>query len=111
MKTRYKRMLSVMKVKEELAPAVVDKLWSLYILECSDGSLYTGVTNDLERRVEQHNAGTASKYTRVRRPVVLVYHEVCGTRTAALVRECRVKELPRKEKVKLIGQMPAVKGA
>lgn len=76
--------------------------WFLYILECSDGSLYTGVTKNIERRLAQHNAGTASKYTRVRRPVTLKYIEECGTRAQALVRECGVKELPRSDKLDLI---------
>ncbi len=103
MKTRYKQMLKVMQAKGETPAPGPEKTWSLYILECSDGSLYTGVTNDLERRVGQHNAGTASKYTRTRLPVSLVYHEQCGSRTAALVGECRVKEMSRKQKVRLIG--------
>ncbi len=101
MNPRYKKMLGIMK-ERDTTPVSPEKAWSLYILRCSDGTLYTGVTNNLERRIGQHNAGTASKYTRVRRPVSLVYHELCGSRTAALVRECQVKELPRKAKLRLI---------
>ena len=79
-----------------------DKPWFLYIMECSDGSFYTGITNDIERREQQHNDGTASRYTRSRRPVELRYHERCGTRSQALIRECSVKLLSRKEKVELV---------
>jgi putative endonuclease len=97
-KPKYKKMIRGM--KEESPPP--EKQWHLYILECSDGSLYTGITNDLDRRLGKHNAGTASKYTRVRRPVVLKFTEPCGTRVQALVRECQVKELPRSKKLELI---------
>jgi predicted GIY-YIG superfamily endonuclease len=76
--------------------------WLVYILECSDGSFYTGVTNDIERRCEQHNEGLASRYTRSRRPVLLRYAEPQPTRSAALIRECAVKLLTRKEKENLI---------
>ena len=76
--------------------------WFLYILECNDGSFYTGITNDMDRRFKMHNDGKASKYTRTRRPVKLLYQESCKGRTNALVRECAVKELPRKKKEELI---------
>ncbi len=76
--------------------------WSLYILQCGDGSLYTGVTNDLNRRFEMHSRGKGSKYTRSHLPVDLVYSEVCGTRVEALVREMKVKSLPRGKKEILI---------
>ena len=76
--------------------------WCLYILRCNDGSFYTGVTNNIDRRFKMHNAGRASKYTRARRPVELLYQEVCGTRTQALVRECFIKAYPRKKKEELI---------
>lgn len=78
--------------------------WVLYILECRDGSLYTGVTTDLDRRLTQHQAGTAARYTRTRRPVRVVYHEPCPDRSAALRRECAVKRLPRAAKLALIGR-------
>ncbi|MBI5525245.1 MAG: GIY-YIG nuclease family protein [Deltaproteobacteria bacterium] len=77
--------------------------WFLYILECGDGSFYTGVTNDIERRVAQHNAGKASRYTRTHLPVKLVYSERCGTRARALVREREIKALPRRKKEALVG--------
>jgi predicted GIY-YIG superfamily endonuclease len=67
-------------------------------VKCSDGTLYTGITNDLQRRLERHNDGTASRYTRSRLPVVLVYREVCRGKSGALKKECRIKSLSRKEK-------------
>lgn len=72
-----------------------------YILRCADGSLYTGWTNDLERRVRAHNAGTASKYTRSRRPVELAYAEAHDGRRAAMRREWEIKRLGRGEKLRL----------
>jgi putative endonuclease len=81
--------------------------WLVYIVECRDGSLYTGITNDLERRVQQHNEGSASRYTRSRRPVVLRYHEQVATRSQALIRECALKLMTVKQKRDLIGARPA----
>jgi putative endonuclease len=72
--------------------------WFLYILKCRDNTFYTGITTDLERRLEQHNNGTASRCTRSRLPVVRVYQETCADRSDALKRECAVKKLTRKEK-------------
>jgi len=94
-------MLKGMQRKEKSGSGIRHDSWFLYILECSDGTLYTGITKDLERRLAQHNAGTASRYTRVRRPVKFVYTDVCENRTAALVRECEVKEKSRDDKLKL----------
>jgi putative endonuclease len=74
----------------------------VYILKCSDGSLYTGWTNDLEKRLAAHNAGTASKCTRPRRPVKLVYSETVESKSEALKREIAIKKLTREQKVKLI---------
>lgn len=74
-----------------------------YILKCSDGSLYTGWTNDLEKRIAAHNAGKGAKYTKSRRPVILVYYEAFETKEEAMQREYRIKRLPRAEKEKLIG--------
>lgn len=73
-----------------------------YILRCADGSLYTGWTNDLEKRLEAHNKGRGSKYTRTRLPVELVYHEQFETRKEAMSREWHIKELSREEKLRLI---------
>lgn len=82
--------------------AAAEPPWFVYILECRDGSLYTGVTNNLERRQHQHNEGTASRYTRSRRPVTLRYQELCGSRSQALIRECSLRLLSRKEKEELV---------
>ena len=76
----------------------------VYILRCADGSLYTGIAVDVARRVTQHNAGRASKYTRSRRPVELVYRERQPDRGAALRREAAIKALPRSAKEALIAR-------
>ena len=73
-----------------------------YIVECSDGTLYTGWTNNLEKRLEAHNAGKGAKYTKTRRPVKLVYQEQFETKEEAMSREYHIKQLSRKEKMKLI---------
>jgi predicted GIY-YIG superfamily endonuclease len=72
--------------------------WSLYILKCGDGTLYTGITNDLDRRVAQHNSGTASRYTRSRLPVTIIHREPCKNRSSALKKEYAMKQLSRTEK-------------
>ena len=76
--------------------------WWVYVLRCADGTLYTGVTTDPARRVAEHNAGTASKYTRSRRPAVLVYREAKRGRGPALRREFAIKALTRRAKEELI---------
>ncbi len=76
--------------------------WIVYILRCQDDSLYTGITKDLDRRIKQHNAGTASRYTRSRRPVTLEYNENCGSHSLALKRELAIKAQSRKAKEALI---------
>ena len=73
-----------------------------YIVKCKDGSLYTGWTNDLEKRIIAHNEGTGAKYTKSRRPVTLVYYETFETKEEAMSREYAIKRLSRKEKEKLI---------
>ena len=73
----------------------------VYLLRCRDGSLYTGITNDLARRLEAHQRGTASAYTRSRRPLALAYQEPQPDRSAALKREAALRRLSRAEKVKL----------
>ena len=75
-----------------------------YMLRCSDGTLYTGWTNNMEKRLETHNAGKGGKYTRVRRPVELVYLEEQQTKQEAMSREMKIKQLTRKEKEALIQQ-------
>ena len=72
------------------------------IVECSDGTLYTGWTNNLEKRLEAHNAGKGAKYTKTRRPVKLVYQEQFETKEEAMSREYHIKQLSRKEKMKLM---------
>jgi len=75
----------------------------LYILECSDNTLYTGITTDIQRRVKEHNSSVkGAKYTRVRRPVKLVYKEEFADRSSASKREAEIKKLSRKEKLALI---------
>ena len=73
-----------------------------YIVECSDGTLYTGWTNNLEKRLEAHNAGKGAKYTKTRRPVKLVYQEQFETKEEAMSREYHIKQLSREEKMKLM---------
>ena len=73
-----------------------------YMLKCSDGTLYTGWTNDLEKRVEAHNSGKGAKYTKARRPVELAYYEEFETKEQAMKREYAIKQLTRKEKENLI---------
>ena len=80
------------------------KPWFVYVLRCADGSLYTGITTDLDRRCRQHNAGTASRYTRGRRPTRLVYHEALASRSLALRRELAIKALSKRQKEALIRQ-------
>ena len=77
-------------------------MWEVYIVRCSTGELYTGCTVDLKRRVKQHNNGSGSKFTRSRRPVVLVYREVCANRSLALRRESQIKRMSRAQKTRLV---------
>lgn len=76
--------------------------WTVYILRCGDGTLYTGCTNDLPRRLEAHRSGKGAKYTRSRPPVSLVYQEAAADKSAALRREIAIKRLRRSEKLALI---------
>lgn len=75
--------------------------WTVYILRCGDGTLYTGVTNDMPRRLAAHNNGKGAKYTRGRGPLALVYSEQHRTRSRAQKREAEIKSLNRAEKIKL----------
>lgn len=78
-------------------------LWHIYILKCSDESLYTGITTDLIRRVDEHNnSAKGAKYTRIRRPVELIYSEGCEDKSSASKREHEIKKLSRIQKLKLI---------
>ena len=78
--------------------------WFVYIVRCADGSLYTGITKDVKRRCQQHNAGTASRYTRSRCPVKLVYHEAHPSQSSALKREAAIKAMTRRGKLTMIQQ-------
>ena len=81
----------------------MEKQWVVYILECADGTLYTGITDDLARRLKAHNTGRGAKYTRGRGPVELRYQEPCADHGMALRREIAIKRLSRAEKRALIG--------
>ena len=76
--------------------------WYLYILRCKDNTLYTGITTDVEKRLEAHRSGKGAKYTRGRAPLELVYRENCGSHSDALKREAEVKKLSRQEKELLV---------
>ncbi len=76
--------------------------WLCYILCCADDTLYTGITNNLQKRLAAHNAGTATKYTRARGPVELVFVESCTDKSSALKREIEIKSRLRAEKLTLI---------
>ena len=102
MHPKYKRMVKKMEADETSGARKPDKGWFLYILRCQGNTFYTGVTKDLKRRLKMHNDGKASKYTRVRRPVKLIYSENCASHAKALVREYKVKDLSREAKKKLI---------
>ena len=81
-------------------------MWFLYVLECNDGSLYTGVTTDVNRRLNEHNTSDrGAKYTKVRRPVRLVWYREYPTRSEAQSEEYRFKKLTRKNKLKIINQL------
>ena len=79
----------------------MEKQWVLYILCCRDGTLYTGITDNLIRRLEQHRNGKGAKYTRGRGPLQVVYLEQCQNHSVALRREIAIKRLSRKEKLNL----------
>ena len=78
-------------------------IWHIYMVRCSDGTLYTGITNDLKKRIEAHNsAKDGARYTRSRRPVKLVYSEQVESKSAAAKLEYQLKKLPRLKKIRLI---------
>jgi len=80
----------------------------VYIVECSDKSLYTGITNDLNGRLKSHNKGLGAKYTKYRRPVMICYSEAHDSQGAALTREAAIKSLNRKAKLALISEQSSV---
>ena len=83
--------------------------WHVYILECNDGSLYTGITKDLDKRINEHNAGRGAKYTKSRSPVHLRYNELAQDRKQASQREHAIKSLRKSAKIKLITEQRAKK--
>ena len=76
----------------------------VYIVKCADGTYYTGYTNDLNRRIEQHNQGEGAKYTKGRRPVELVYSNEFDSKSKAMKREYKIKQLTRQKKIELINK-------
>ncbi|MDD5679922.1 MAG: GIY-YIG nuclease family protein [Candidatus Omnitrophica bacterium] len=83
---------------------MTDKPWAVYIVRCRDGKLYTGMSNDVEKRVAEHNKGQGCRFTKYRYPVELIYKEACGTRSLARKRELEIQGFTRKEKLDLIGK-------
>jgi len=83
----------------------MENTWYLYILRCKDDTLYTGITTDVEKRLEAHRSGKGAKYTRGRAPLELVYRECCGSHSNALKRAHQIKSLNRQEKQQLIQSM------
>ena len=80
----------------------MESTWYLYMLRCGDDSLYTGITTDVKKRLDQHRIGKGAKYTRGRGPLELVYSECCGSHSAALKRELEIKKLTKEQKLSLI---------
>jgi predicted GIY-YIG superfamily endonuclease len=85
------------------AGLAAEACWSVYIVRCGDGSLYTGIAKDVGARLAQHNSGRGAAYTRSRRPVELLYSQEGMTRSEALVREAAIKKMPRDAKSRLAG--------
>ena len=95
METKYLRMIQGMKRRG-------GKDWTVYILRCGDGSLYTGIAKDVQVRVKQHCEGRGATYTRTRLPIELLYQQEGMTRSEALVREAQIKAMPRSKKEEII---------
>ena len=93
--TKYLRMIQGMKKTGR-------KDWTVYILRCGDGSLYTGIAKDVRARVKQHSDGRGATYTRTRLPVKLLYQQESLTRSQALIREAQIKAMPRSKKEEII---------
>ena len=81
---------------------MTEKKWYVYILRCGDGSLYTGITDDVQRRLEMHRSGKGAKYTRGRSPLELVHEEEWKTKSQALHREAEIKSMTRQQKLGLL---------
>ncbi len=95
MKNRYLTMIQAIKSRGR-------KEWTVYILRCGDGSLYTGIAKDVQARIKQHSEGRGATYTRTRLPVELLYLQEGFTRSQALVREAQIKAMPRYKKEEII---------
>src|SRR5512139_574132 len=93
--TKYLRMIQGMKGKGK-------KDWTVYILRCGDGSLYTGIAKDVQARIKQHSEGRGATYTRTRLPVTLLYQQQGLTHSEALIREAQIKAMPRSKKEELV---------
>ena len=98
METKYLRMIQGMKKKGR-------KDWTVYILRCVDGSLYTGIAKDVQARIKQHSGGRGAAYTRSRLPVTLLYQESGFNRSEALIREAQIKAMPRSKKKEIISNV------
>jgi len=85
-----------------MSEEITQKNWYVYMLRCGDGTLYTGITDNVPRRLEAHRSGKGAKYTRGRQPLELVYCHVCEDHSAALRREYAIKQLTREKKLELI---------
>ena len=85
----------------------VDKVWYVYIARCADDTLYTGISTDVDRRIQRHNSGRGAKYTRTRKPVKLEAHAQVGTLSEALSVERRIKKLKRDEKIPFVKKLLA----
>ena len=99
METKYLRMIQGMKRGGR-------KEWTVYILRCGDGSLYTGIAKDVQARVKQHSEGRGATYTRTRLPVSLLYQQKGLTHSKALIREAQIKAMPRSQKEEIISNEP-----
>jgi predicted GIY-YIG superfamily endonuclease len=95
MEPKYLRMIQGMKKKGR-------KDWTVYILRCGDGSLYTGIAKDVKSRVKQHSEGRGAAYTRSRLPITLLYQQKSLTHSKALIREAQIKAMPRAKKEEII---------
>jgi predicted GIY-YIG superfamily endonuclease len=93
--TKYLRMIQGMKRRGR-------KDWTVYILRCGDGSLYTGIAKDVRTRVKQHSEGRGATYTRTRLPIKLIYQQEGLTHSEALIREAKIKAMPRSKKEAII---------
>jgi putative endonuclease len=99
MESKYLRMIQGMKRRGQ-------KDWTVYILRCADGSLYTGIAKDVQARVKQHSEGRGGTYTRTHLPVKLLYQQEGLTRSEALLREAQIKAMPRSKKEEIIFSEP-----